>query len=148
MSRYEVLVGVDVGRAVLALRQPIRLALWPVRDHTRDPKFLPPHARHEAFNEICSVCQRPINLKAKDRRPDAHIFGKAAMLAEAELPTQVRLIDDWLSTVVQHITRQEAYHGKQRSVIDQLAAGLFGTCHGAGETGVTPASNRRARRRS
>src|SRR5690606_7905489 len=70
----------------------------------------------------------PINLKGQQTAStqDAHLFARqlARLLAEAQLPTQVRLIDERLSTVSasQQLRAAGVSSRNQRAVIDQLAA--------------------------
>src|SRR5699024_1208664 len=70
----------------------------------------------------------PINLKGKKTAStdDAQRFAQqlATLLADADLSTQVRLIDERLSTVsaTQKLHQAGVSSRNQRSVVDQLAA--------------------------
>lgn len=127
-------LGVDVGRARvgLAATDPAGILASPVATLTRDPKnFRDLHQIvDEAIqrNAVRVYVGDPINLKGKKTASteDAHLFARqlARLLAEAELPTQVRLIDERLSTVsaTQQLRQAGVSSRNQRSVIDQLAA--------------------------
>ncbi|OAV60907.1 Holliday junction resolvase RuvX [Enteractinococcus helveticum] len=127
-------LGVDVGRARvgLAATDPAGIMASPVATLTRDPKnFRDLHAIvDEAIqrNAVRVYVGDPINLKGQKTAStqDAHTFAQqlAKMLAEAELSTQVRLIDERLSTVsaTQQLRQAGVSSRNQRSVIDQLAA--------------------------
>lgn len=127
-------LGVDVGRARvgLAATDPAGILASPVATLTRDPKnFRDLHKIvDEAIqrNAVRVYVGDPINLKGKKTASteDAHLFARqlARLLAEAELPTQVRLIDERLSTVsaTQQLRQAGVSSRNQRSVIDQLAA--------------------------
>lgn len=127
-------LGVDVGRARvgLAATDPAGILASPVDTLTRDPKHL-----RDLHRIVDEAIQRkavrvyvgdPINLKGKKTAStdDAHLFARqlATLLAEAELATQVRLIDERLSTVSasQKLHQVGMSTRNQRSVIDQLAA--------------------------
>lgn len=127
-------LGVDVGRARvgLAATDPAGILASPVATLTRDLKnFRDLHSIvDEAIerNAVRVYVGDPINLKGKKTAStdDAHQFAQqlAKLLAEAELATQVRLIDERLSTVSasQKLHQAGVSSRQQRSVIDQLAA--------------------------
>ncbi|HEY4534440.1 MAG TPA: Holliday junction resolvase RuvX [Enteractinococcus sp.] len=127
-------LGVDVGRARvgLAATDPAGILASPVATLTRDPKnfndlrAIVDEARQR--NAVRVYVGDPINLKGQQTAStqDAHLFARqlARLLAEAQLPTQVRLIDERLSTVSasQQLRAAGVSSRNQRAVIDQLAA--------------------------
>ncbi|GAA4109961.1 Holliday junction resolvase RuvX [Enteractinococcus coprophilus] len=127
-------LGVDVGRARvgLAATDPAGILASPVATLTRDPKeFRDLHKivdEASQRNAVRAYVGDPINLKGQKTAStqDAHTFARqlAKLLVEAGLPTQVRLIDERLSTVsaTQQLRQAGVSSRKQRSVIDQLAA--------------------------
>ncbi len=127
-------LGVDVGRARvgLAATDPAGILASPVATLTRDPKnFRDLHkivAEAAQRNAVRVYVGDPINLKGQKTASteDAHVFARqlAKLLVEAQLPTQVRLIDERLSTVsaTQQLRQAGISSRNQRSVIDQLAA--------------------------
>lgn len=127
-------LGVDVGRARvgLAATDPAGILASPVATLTRDPKnFCDLHKIvDEAMqrNAVRVYVGDPINLKGQKTASteDAHAFARqlAILLVEAGLSTQVRLIDERLSTVsaTQQLRQAGVSSRNQRSVIDQLAA--------------------------
>lgn len=127
-------LAVDVGRARvgLAATDPAGILATPVATLRRDNKNL-----HDVHRIVDEVIQRkavriyvgdPINLKGKKTASteDAHRFARnlSRALADANLPTQVRLIDERLSTVsaTQKLHQAGVSSRNQRAVIDQLAA--------------------------
>ena len=127
-------LAVDVGRARvgLAATDPAGILASPVATLRRDNKNL-----HDIRQIVDEVKQRnavriyvgdPINLKGKKTAStdDAHEFAAqlSKALVEADLPTQVRLIDERLSTVSasQKLHQAGVSLRNQRAVIDQLAA--------------------------
>lgn len=127
-------LGVDVGRARvgLAATDPAGILATPVETLTRDLTNLRDVHRivEEAIERraVRVYVGDPINLKGKKTAStaDAHLFAQqlAKLLAEAGLETQVRLIDERLSTVSasQKLHQAGVSSRQQRSVIDQLAA--------------------------
>ena len=127
-------LGVDVGRVRvgLAATDPAGILASPVETLERDTKnFLDLHRIVDEVIERSAVrvyVGDPINLKGKKTAStdDAQMFARqlAALLAEADLSTQVRLIDERLSTVSasQKLHQAGVSSRNQRSVIDQLAA--------------------------
>lgn len=127
-------LGVDVGRARvgLAATDPAGILASPVATLKRDPKNL--RDLHQIIDEVIQrnavriYVGDPINLKGNRTASteDAHRFARqlARLLAEAEVSTQVRLIDERLSTVSasQKLHQAGISSRNQRSVIDQLAA--------------------------
>lgn len=127
-------LGVDVGQARvgLAATDPAGILATPVATLKRDTKDL--RDLHQIIDEATQrgavrvYVGDPINLKGKKTAStdDAHRFALqlVALLAEAELPVQVRLIDERLSTVSasQKLHQAGVSSRNQRSVIDQLAA--------------------------
>lgn len=127
-------LGVDVGRirVGLAATDPAGILATPVDTLKRDPQ----HFR-DIHRIIDEVMQRnavriyvgdPISLKGDKTASteDAHDFARqlAKLLHDANLGTQVRLIDERLSTVSasQKLHQAGVSSRNQRSVIDQLAA--------------------------
>lgn len=127
-------LGVDVGRARvgLAATDPAGILASPVETLKRDTKNLLDMHRivEEATqrNAVRVYVGDPINLRGTKTAStdDAHHYAHqlAQLLAAAELPTQVRLIDERLSTVSasQKLHQAGVSSRNQRSVIDQLAA--------------------------
>lgn len=127
-------LGVDVGRARvgLAATDPAGILASPVATLTRDvTNLLDVHRIVDEAIERDAVrvyVGDPINLRGQQTASthDAHRFARhiARALAEAELSTQVRLIDERLSTVSasQKLHQAGVSSRHQRSVIDQLAA--------------------------
>ena len=138
MSAHETVtgsrLGVDVGRARvgLAATDPAGILASPVDTLVRDPKQLLDLHRivDEAIqrNAVRVYVGDPINLKGQKTASteDAHRFAQqlARLLTEADLTTQVRLVDERLSTVSasQKLHQAGVSSRNQRSVIDQLAA--------------------------
>lgn len=127
-------LGVDVGRARvgLAATDPAGILATPVDTLKRDAKY-----RSDLHRIVDEAAERnavrvyvgdPINLQGKKTAStdDAHRYAQqlAQYLAAADLPTQVRLIDERLSTVSasQKLHQAGVSSRNQRSVIDQLAA--------------------------
>lgn len=131
---YGARLGVDVGRARvgLAATDPAGILATPVDTLKRDARYLSDLHRivEEATerNAVRVYVGDPINLRGKKTAStdDAHLFARqlAELLETAELPTQVRLIDERLSTVSasQKLHQAGVSSRNQRSVIDQLAA--------------------------
>lgn len=127
-------LGIDVGRARvgLAATDPAGILASPVETLTRDTKnLLDLHQIVEAVierNAVRIYVGDPINLKGKRTASteDAHRFARklVTLLEEAELATEVRMIDERLSTVSasQQLHQAGVSSRNQRSVIDQLAA--------------------------
>jgi len=127
-------IGVDVGRARvgLAATDPAGILATPIDTLKRDADDLSDLHRIVAEaterNAVRVYVGDPINLRGKKTAStdDAHLFARqlAHLLAEAELSTQVRLIDERLSTVSasQKLHQAGVSSRNQRSVIDQLAA--------------------------
>lgn len=127
-------LGIDVGQARvgLAATDPAGILATPVATLKRDTQDL--RDLHQIIDEVTQrnavrvYVGDPINLKGKKTAStdDAHRFARqlVALLAEAELPVQVRLIDERLSTVSasQKLHQAGVSSRNQRSVIDQLAA--------------------------
>lgn len=127
-------LGVDVGRARvgLAATDPAGILASPVATLARDTDNL-----QDLLQIVGEVIERnavriyvgdPINLKGKKTASteDAHRFARQLrrMLQQHELTTEVRLIDERLSTVSasQQLRQAGISSRHQRSVIDQLAA--------------------------
>ena len=127
-------LAVDVGQARvgLAATDPGGILASPVATLRRDNKNL-----RDVRQIVDEVIERnavrvyvgdPINLKGKKTASteDAHRFARqlSQALAEAELSTQVRLVDERLSTVSasQKLHQAGVSSRNQRAVIDQLAA--------------------------
>lgn len=131
---HGVRLGVDVGRARvgLATTDPAAILATPVATLQRDAKYL--NDLHRIVDEATErqavriYVGDPINLKGNKTASteDAYLFAQhlARLLAAAELTTQVRLIDERLSTVSasQKLHQAGVSSRNQRSVIDQLAA--------------------------
>lgn len=127
-------LGVDVGRARvgLAATDPAGILATPVDTLKRDAEYLSDLHRIVAEaterNAVRVYVGDPINLRGKKTAStdDAHLFARqlAQLLDAAELSTQVRLIDERLSTVSasQKLHQAGVSSRNQRSVIDQLAA--------------------------
>lgn len=127
-------LGIDVGRARvgLAATDPAGILATPVATLKRDM-----HDLRDMHQIIAEATERnavriyvgdPINLKGKRTAStdDAHDFARqlSKLLAEAHLVTEVRMIDERLSTVSasQQLHQAGVSSRNQRSVIDQLAA--------------------------
>lgn len=127
-------LGVDVGRARvgLAATDPAGILASPVATLPRDTKDLRDlHSIVEEAqqrNAVRVYVGDPINLRGQKTASteDAHRFARklAKMLAQAGLTTQVRLVDERLSTVSasQKLHQAGVSSRNQRSMIDQLAA--------------------------
>lgn len=127
-------LGIDVGRARvgLAATDPAGILASPVATLTRDTKNLSDlHQIVEAVierNAVRVYVGDPINLKGNRTASteDAHRFARqlSTLLFEAELSTEVRMIDERLSTVSasQQLHQAGVSSRNQRAVIDQLAA--------------------------
>lgn len=127
-------LGVDVGRARvgLAATDPAGILATPVETLKRDAEcFSDLHrivAEATERNAVRVYVGDPINLRGKKTAStdDAQLFARelAQLLAAAELSTQVRLVDERLSTVSasQKLRQAGVSSRNQRSVIDQLAA--------------------------
>lgn len=127
-------LAVDVGQARigLAATDPAGILASPVATLRRDKKKLSDVRRivNEVIerNAVRVYVGDPINLKGKKTASteDAHHFARelSRALTEAGLATQVRLIDERLSTVSasQKLHQAGVSTRNQRSVIDQLAA--------------------------
>jgi len=127
-------LGIDVGRARvgLAATDPAGILASPIATLARDIKDL--RDIHQIVDEVIErnavriYVGDPINLKGNKTASteDAHRFARllSQKLAEAELTTQVRLIDERLSTVSasQKLHQAGVSTRNQRSMIDQLAA--------------------------
>jgi len=131
---HGVRLGIDVGRARvgLAATDPAGILASPIATLARDNKDL-----RDIRQIVDEVIERnavriyvgdPINLKGNKTASteDAHRFARflSQKLVEAELTTQVRLIDERLSTVSasQKLHQAGVSTRNQRSMIDQLAA--------------------------
>ncbi|GAA4472432.1 Holliday junction resolvase RuvX [Enteractinococcus fodinae] len=127
-------LGIDVGRARvgLAATDPAGILASPVATLTRDTKNLSDlHQIVEAVierNAVRIYVGDPINLKGNRTASteDAHRFARqlSTLLFETELSTEVRMIDERLSTVSasQQLHQAGVSSRNQRAVIDQLAA--------------------------
>ncbi|MGO1942092.1 MAG: Holliday junction resolvase RuvX [Yaniella sp.] len=127
-------IGVDVGRARvgLAATDPAGILATPIDTLKRDADDLSDLHRIVAEATERSAVRvyvgDPINLRGKKTAStdDAHLFARqlAHLLTAAGLSTQVRLIDERLSTVSasQKLHQAGVSSRDQRSVIDQLAA--------------------------
>lgn len=127
-------LGVDVGRARvgLAATDPAGILASPVATLQRDTSsFRDLHsivAEAQERNAVRVYVGDPINLKGQKTAStdDAHRFARqlAKFLAQAGLTTQVRLVDERLSTVSasQKLHQAGVSSRNQRSMIDQLAA--------------------------
>lgn len=131
---HGVRLGVDVGRARvgLAATDPAGILATPVATLKRDMHDL--RDIHQILDEVIErnavriYVGDPINLKGKRTAStdDAHNFARhlSRLLTEANLATEVRMIDERLSTVSasQQLHQAGVSSRNQRSVIDQLAA--------------------------
>ena len=127
-------LGVDVGRARvgLAATDPAGILATPVDTLKRDTRYLSDLHRIVAEaaerNVVRVYVGDPINMRGKKTASteDAHVFARqlAQLLAAETLATEVRLIDERLSTVSasQKLHQAGVSSRNQRSVIDQLAA--------------------------
>jgi putative Holliday junction resolvase len=127
-------LGVDVGRARvgLAATDPAGILASPIATLARD--IIDLRDIHQIVDEVIErnavrvYVGDPINLKGNKTASteDAHRFAGllSQKLAEAELTTEVRLIDERLSTVSasQKLHQAGVSTRNQRSMIDQLAA--------------------------
>ena len=127
-------LGIDVGRARvgLAATDPAGILASPVATLTRDTKNL--RDLHQIVEEAIErnavriYVGDPINLKGNKTASteDAHRFARqlSGLLVEADRSTEVRMIDERLSTVSasQQLHQAGVSSRNQRAVIDQLAA--------------------------